>query len=49
MRQAFKPGALGQPRGIGWVGNWEWDSGRGDTCIPVAYSCQRMAKTTTVL
>ena len=38
-----------QPRGIGWGGRWEWGSGQGDTCTPMADSCQLMAKTTTIL
>ena len=47
--RAPKAGALGQLRGIGWEGMWEGGSGWGDTCIPVANSCQCMAKTTTIL
>ena len=35
---------MGQPRGIQWGGKWEAGSGQGDTCIPVADSCQHMAK-----
>ena len=31
-----KPGALGKSRGMGWEGRWEWGSGQGDTCRPVA-------------
>ena len=31
----------------GWDG--EGDSGRGNTCIPMADSCECMAKTTTIL
>ena len=27
--RAWKAGALGQPRGMGWGGRWEGDSGRG--------------------
>ena len=27
MRQALGPGALGRPRGIGWIGSWEGGSG----------------------
>ena len=46
--RALKASALGQPRGMGWGGRWEgvWD---GDTCAPVADSCQCMAKPTTLL
>ena len=44
-----KAGTLGQPRGMGWGGRWEVGSGRGDTCTPVADSCQCMAKNTTIL
>ena len=29
MRQALGPGALGRPRGIGWRGRWEGESGWG--------------------
>ena len=29
MRQVLRPGALGRPRGIGWRGRWEWESGWG--------------------
>ena len=32
MRQVFRPGALGRPRGMGWGGRWEGRSGWG---IPV--------------
>ena len=38
--RALKVGALGQPRGMGWGGGF----GMGDTCTPVADSCQCMAK-----
>ena len=41
MKQAPKAGVLGQPRGIERKGR---GSGWGDTCIPVADSCQYMAK-----
>ena len=34
---------------MGWVGQWEGGSGQGDTRTHVADSCQRMAKTTTIL
>ena len=47
--RAPKAGALGQLRGMGWEGMWKGGSGWGDTCIPVANSCQCMAKTTTIL
>ena len=30
---------VGRPRGMGW-GEWEGDSGWGDTCAPVADSWQ---------
>ena len=35
----------------GWDGEESWGEsfGMGDTCIPVADSCQCMAKTTTIL
>ena len=29
MRQALGPGALGKPRGSGWRGRWEGESGWG--------------------
>ena len=29
MRQVLRPGALGRPRGIGWRGRWEGESGWG--------------------
>ena len=44
LSRSLEAGALGQPRGS-WEGVWEW----GDTCTPVADSCQCMAKTTTIL
>ena len=37
--RAFKAGALGQLRGTGWGGRWEWGSGWENTCVPVADSC----------
>ena len=36
-------------RGMGSGGRWEGGSGQGDTCTPVADSCQCIAKTTTIL
>ena len=44
-----KPGALEQSRGIGWEERWEGLQDWGDTCIPMADSCQCMAKITTIL
>ena len=44
-----KAGASGQPKGMGWRGRCVRVSGWGDTCTPVADTCQCMAKTTTVL
>ena len=29
MRQVLRAGALGRPRGIGWIGKWEGASGWG--------------------
>ena len=49
LNRAFKARALGQPRGMGWGERWEGDFGMGDTCAPMTYSCQCMAKTTTIL
>ena len=49
MRQVLGAGALGRPRGIGWRGRWEGGLGWGNTCKSMADSCQRMAKTTTIV
>ena len=45
MRQALGPGALERPRGIGWRGGIRM----GNTCKPMANSCQCMTETTTIL
>ena len=37
--RTLKSRALGQPRGMGWGGQWEGGSGWGDTCAPMADSC----------
>ena len=42
--RAFKSCALGQPGGKGWGGGRGRGSRQGDTCTPMAESCQRMAK-----
>jgi len=42
-------GALGKSREMGWGGRWEEGFRIGDKCTPVADSCQRMAKPTTIL
>ena len=34
MRQVLGPGALGRPRGIGWRGRWEGESGWGIHVTP---------------
>ena len=47
--RALKASAWGQPRGMGWGGKKDWGLGQADTCTSVADSCQRMAKTTTIL
>ena len=47
--RALKAGALGEPGGMEWGGAGVGDSGPGDTCAPVADSCQCVAKTSTVL
>ena len=47
--RVLKAGALGQPRGMGWGKRWGGGFGMGDTCTPMADSCQCMAKTTTIL
>ena len=47
--RAPKAGALGQPRAMGWRERWEGGFRIGDTCTPVADSCQCMAKITTIL
>ena len=49
MKKGTKAGGVGQPRGMGWGGTWEWDLGQEDTCTPMADSCQCMAKITTKL
>ena len=36
-------------RGMGWGGRWKGGFRMGDTCTPMADSCQCMAKTTTIL
>ena len=45
----LKAGALGQPRGMECGGRRERVLEWGDTCTPVADSCQCMAKPTTIL
>ena len=42
--RALRAGVLEQPWGMGWGERWE-----GDTCTPMADSCECMAKTTTIL
>ena len=37
--RAFKAGALGTPRGMGWGWRWEGGSGWGDTSAPKGDSC----------
>ena len=32
--QVFRPGALGRPRGIGWIGRWEGGLGWGTHVTP---------------
>ena len=49
MSQMLRAGALGRPRGMGWGGRWEGGIGMGNTCRPMADSCEYMAKTTTIL
>ena len=49
MKKGTKATGVGQPRGMGWGGTWEGDSGQADTCTPMADSCQCMAKITTKL
>ena len=34
MRQALRAGVLGRPRGMGWRGRWEGESGRGTHVNP---------------
>ena len=46
---ALKASALAQPREMGWGERWKGVSGWGDTCTPMADSCQCMAITTTIL
>ena len=47
----LRAGALGRPRGMGWGGRWEVGGGigMGNTCRPMADSCECMAKPTTIL
>ena len=47
VKQVLKASALGQPRGMGC--QQRWGTGRGDTCTPMADSCQCGTKTTTIL
>ena len=49
MKQGTEAGALGQPRGLGRGEKGEGGFKMGYTCIPVADSCQCMAKTITIL
>ena len=46
--RALKASALRQLWRMGWGGRWEGFS-MGDTCTPMADSCQCMAKTTAIL
>ena len=39
----------GEGGGRGWGGRWKGGSEQGDTCTPMADSCQCMAKITTIL
>ena len=39
MAQETQTRALYQPRGVGWVQQWEGDSKGGGICIPMAESC----------
>ena len=49
MRQVLGPGALGRPRGIGWVEREVGGGiGMGNTCKPIAVSFQCMTKSTTI-
>ena len=51
MKQGTQSWCTGttQRDGMGWGERWEGGFGMGDTCAPVADSCQCMAKTTTIL
>ena len=44
MTQGTKASALRQPGGIPWVGKSRGGSGGGDTCIPMADSCDGWQK-----
>ena len=46
--QGAQPGALRQPRGMGWCGEWEGGSRGGDTYILMADSHFCMAETNTL-
>ena len=45
----LRPGALWQPRGLGWGGRSEGGSRVGDICIIMTDSCGYMAETNTVI
>ena len=47
--RALRAGAPGWPWGMGWGGRWERGFRMGNTCTPMANSCQCMAKTTIIL
>ena len=48
LMQGAQPGALQQPRGMGWCGEWEGGSGEGDTYILTADTHFCMAETNTL-
>ena len=45
----LRPGALWQPRGLGWGGKREEAQGGGDICVPITDSCTCKAETNTTL
>ena len=47
--RVLRAGGLGGPWGLRWGGRWEGSSVWGTHVIPMADSCQCMAKTTTIL
>ena len=49
ITQGAQPGALGQPRRVGWDGSGKEFHERGNICIPMADSCWCIAETNTTL
>ena len=49
ITQGAQPGALWQPRGVGWSGSGREVQEGVDVCIPMADLCWRMTETNTTL